>query len=107
VSQADDLALEEESPSPSLFSHFYNIDVIVYATGRQKFAWCTLCHDLDKPSAIVIANIQQLKSKGISGRVDCEKRMSLLVGKGMYCCAILSIGVLAQTRECVHTPRAR
>jgi hypothetical protein len=49
TSQADDLAPEEKSPS--LWLHFYRTDVNVYATGRQKFAWCTLCHDLDKPPA--------------------------------------------------------
>jgi hypothetical protein len=49
ASQADDLALEEESPS--LRSHFYRTDVNVYATGRQQFAWCTPCHDLDRPPA--------------------------------------------------------
>jgi hypothetical protein len=49
VSQADDLALEEESPS--LWSHFYRTDVNVYATGKKKLARCTLCHDLDKPLA--------------------------------------------------------
>jgi hypothetical protein len=48
--QADVLAPEEESPS--LWSHFYRTDVNVCATGRQKLAWCTQCHDLDKPPAI-------------------------------------------------------
>jgi hypothetical protein len=77
--QGDYLALEKESPS--LWSRFYRTDVNVYATGRKKFAWCTLCHDLDKPPANVTANIKQPESKGITESGDCAKRMGLLVGK--------------------------
>jgi hypothetical protein len=40
ASQADDLALEEESPS--LLSHFCRTDVNVYATGRQNVGWSIL-----------------------------------------------------------------
>jgi hypothetical protein len=48
---------------------------------EAKFAWCTLCRNLNKPSANIMANIKQLESKGITERGDCAKRMSLSVGK--------------------------
>jgi hypothetical protein len=66
ASQADDLALEEESPS--LWSPFYRSDVNVDANGRQKFAWCTQCHDLDK-SPLTFVTHCSLQNQVCAGRL--------------------------------------